>query len=260
MKILVCVKHVPDTEAKVKIGADGRSFDDAGVKMIVSPYDEFALEEALLLRDAAGGEVVVASAGKKAAEASLRQALAMGADRAVLIGDDALDRADALTRARALAALARTEAADLVFTGKYGVGADEGQVGPMLAEVLDLPHAAGVEHLEVQGTTFVAHRAVEGAIEVLEGSVPAVVTWNKTVHEPRYPTLKGIMAAKKKPLEVKSASDLGLDAAELSAAPRVVWEALELPPSRKAGRRIEGEPAEAAKELVRILREEARVL
>ena len=260
MKILVCVKHVPDTEAKVKIGADGRSFDDSGVKMIPSPYDEFALEEALLLRDAKGGEVVVACAGKKAAEASLRQALAMGADRAVLIQDDALDRADALTRARALAALARAEGPDLVFTGKYGVGSDEGQVGPMLAEVLDLPHAAGVEHFEPGDGTFTARRGVEGAVEVLEGSVPAVVTWDKTAHEPRYPTLKGIMAAKKKPLDVKSPADLGLDAAELAAGPRVVWESLELPPSRKAGRRIEGEPKEAAKELARILREEARVI
>src|SRR6185503_7254614 len=155
MKILVCVKHVPDTEAKVKIGADGRSFDDTGVKMVPSPYDEFALEEALLLRDAKGGEVVVACAGKKAAESSLRQALAMGADR--------------------------------VFAGKYGVGSDEGQVGPMLGEVLDLPHVAGVEHLEIGDGTFTAHRAVEGAVEVLEGSLPAVVTWDKTSHEPRYP-------------------------------------------------------------------------
>jgi electron transfer flavoprotein beta subunit len=260
MRILVCVKHVPDTETKVKVAADGKSLDESGVKMILSPYDEFALEEALLLRDAGGGEVVVACAGRKAAESSLRQALAMGADRAVLIQDDAFDRTDALVRAKALAALAKLVGPDLIFTGKYGVGSDEGQTGPMLAELLDLPHAAGVDHLEAKGPTFVARRSVEGAVEILEGSCPAVITWDKGEHEPRYPTLKGIMAAKKKPLEVKTPEEAGLDASELRGESRVVWESMELPPPRKAGRIVEGDAEQAAKELVRILREEAKVI
>src|SRR5262245_9709414 len=131
MKILVCIKHVPDTEAKIKVGPDGKSPDLSGVKMIVSPYDEFALEEALLIKEARGAaEVVVLGAGDEGAQASLRQALAMGADRAVHIQDAKASGADALTRARLLAAAIREEAPELVFTGKTGVGDDEGQVGP----------------------------------------------------------------------------------------------------------------------------------
>lgn len=258
MKILVCIKHVPDTETKVKVGGDGRSLDETGVKWIISPYDEFALEEALRLKEAAGsGEVVVVSAGREDAQASLRQGLAMGADRAVLVSDPSLDAADALTRAEALAAVARTETPDLIFAGKLGVGGDEGQTGPMLAELLDLPHAAAVFALEVTGSEIVARRTIEGAVEVLKGQLPAVVTWDKTDHEPRYASLKGIMAAKKKPLDVKTPGDLGV---VLPDAARVVRTALELPPARQAGRLIEGDPGDAARELVRLLREEAKVI
>ena len=261
MKILVCIKHVPDTETKVRVAPDGVSLDETGVKMIISPFDEFALEEALLLREAhGGGEVVLATVGRQAAQASLRQGLAMGADRAVLLADERLDRADALCRASALATIVRSESPDLTFLGKCGVGADEGLTGPMLAELLDLPHAAAVSSLELRGSSFLAHCEVEGGIEVLEGTLPGVVTWDKGHHEPRYASLKGIMAAKKKPLGIRSAEDLGLDPMELAAPPRVLWESLELLPARKAGRLIPGSAEEAVKELVRLLREEARVI
>jgi len=253
MKIVVCLKHVPDTEAKIKIGPDGKSPDLAGVKMIISPYDEYALEEALLLKDKdAGTEVVVLSGGDEGVAASLRQALAVGADRAIRVDAPSLAGADALARARALAEALREVGADLIFTGKTGVGDDEGQVGPMLGELLDLPHVGAAFALSVEGRRFVAHRGIEGAVEVVEGNLPAVIAWDKGDHPPRYASLKGIMAAKKKPLDVRASS--------AAAAPAVARESLELPPPRPAGRILPGDAAESARELARLLREEAKVI
>lgn len=257
MKILVCIKHVPDTEAKIKISATGKHPDLAGVKMIVSPYDEFALEEALLIKEGGGAtEVVVLGAGDEGAQASLRQALAMGADRAVHVQDASLGTADALTRARVLAAAIREEAPELVFTGKTGVGDDEGQVGPMLGELLDHPHASAVFELALAGPRFTAHRDIEGAVEIVEGELPAVIAWDKGEHTPRYPSLKGIMAAKKKPFAVRTVAELGV----APAGAFVVRESLELPPGRPAGRVLTGDASVAATELARLLREEAKVI
>jgi electron transfer flavoprotein beta subunit len=261
VKILVGVKHVPDTEAKVKVAADGVSLDETGVKMDISTYDEYALEEALRTREARGeGEVVLVSAGGDGAQTSLRKGLAMGADRAILVKDERYDRADGLARARALAAVARLESPGLILLGKYGVGTDESQTGPMLAELLDLPHALGVSEVEIGDDSFTAKREIEGAVEVLEGSLPAVITAEKGLNEPRYPALKGIMAAKRKPLDVKTPEELGLDPTELGEGARVVWEAMELPEPRAAGRIMDGDAAQAVAELVRALREEAKVI
>jgi electron transfer flavoprotein beta subunit len=226
--------------------------------MIVSPYDEFALEEALLIKEAAqgGAEVVVLGAGDESAQSSLRQALAMGADRAVHVQDTALSSADALTRARVLAAAIREETPDLVFTGKIGVGDDEGQVGPMLGELLDRPHVGAVFELALSGTRFTAHRDVEGAVEIVEGEFPAVIAWDKGAHQPRYPSLKGIMAAKKKTFAVRTPAELGV----AGLAPVVVRESMELPPGRPTGKLIDGDPAAAAAQLARLLREEAKVI
>jgi electron transfer flavoprotein beta subunit len=257
MKILVCIKHVPDTEAKIKVGSDGKNPDLAGVKMIVSPYDEFALEEALLIKDRdAATEIVVLGAGDDGAQGSLRQALAMGADRAIHVADASLPQADPLTRARVLAAAIREEAPDLVFTGKMGVGDDEGQVGPMLGELLDLPHAGGVVELAVTSGRFTAHRGIEGAVEIVEGELPAVIAWDKGKQQPRYPSLRGIMAAKKKPLAAKTPAGLGVT----PSGPFVVREAIELPPPRPPGRLLSGDAGEAATTLARLLREEAKVI
>jgi len=254
MKILVCIKHVPDTEAKIKIGPDGKHPDLAGVKMIVSPYDEYALEEALLLKEAgAASEVVVLGAGDDGASTSLRQALAMGADRAIHVKDAGLTATDALGRARALAGVIRAENADLVFTGKIGVGDDEGQVGPMLGALLDRPQVGSVFQLAIAEGAFTAHRGIEGAVEIVEGSLPAVISWDKGEHEPRYASLKGIMAAKKKPLDVVAP-------AEPPGERRVVRESIEMPPPRPTGRILEGTPQEAAKTLARLLRDEAKVI
>jgi electron transfer flavoprotein beta subunit len=257
MKIVVCVKHVPDTEARIKIAADGKGPDLSGVKMIISPYDEYALEEALRLRESlAASEVVVLAAGGDEVGASLRQALAVGADRAVHVHEPALSAADPLARARALAAALRAEAPDLVFTGKTGVGDDQGQVGPMLAELLDLPHVGGATKVKVDGGRLTAWREIEGAVEIMEGALPALVAWDKGEHEPRYASLKGIMAAKKKPLDVRKASDLGVT----DVKPLVVRESMELPPARPAGRILTGDAEAAARELARLLHVEAKVI
>jgi electron transfer flavoprotein beta subunit len=262
MKILVGIKHVPDTETKIKIGADGVAIDQAAVsKWVISPFDEYALEQALLFREAAGeGEVVLVCAGRQVAQQTLRQGLAMGADRAVLIQDERFDLADGLTRAKAVAAVAREEEPELALFGKYGVGTDEVQTGPMVAELLDWPHVSSVSKLELAGGRFTAEHGIEGAVEVLEGSLPAVITCEKGLNEPRYPSLKGIMQAKKKPITTKQPSDVGIEDAELGTEKMLVWESLELPTERGGGKLIDGDPEEAARELVRLLHEEAKVI
>ncbi len=249
MKIFVCMKRVPDTEARLKIAADGKSVDTAGVKFIISPYDEFALETALRLKEAAGsGEVVAVSVGEAVAAEQLRSALAMGADRAVLLkGTPSLD---GLSTARALAAELKDAGADLVLTGMKAVDDDQQQVAPMLAYMLGMPAVTVVAKLEVANGAVVAHREVEGGTEIVEAPLPAVVSITKGEFEVRYPSLKGIMAAKKKPLEEKDA--------QLGDA-RIQVASLAPPPDRPPGR-IVGEGADAVPELVRLLREEAKVL
>lgn len=261
MNILVAIKHVPDTETKFKVAADGRGLDPGAVtKWIVSPYDEYALEQALQFREAGGGEVTLVCCGPKEAQATLRQGLAMGADRGVLVEHEGFDRADALVRARALAAVAGEGAYDLVLAGKYGVGTDEGQTGPMLAELLGWPHVSAVCGLEVADGAFTARREIEAGVEVHEGKLPAVISCDKGLNEPRYPSLKGIMQAKRKELATLTPQELGLDADRLTQDGRLVWESVELPPERSAGRTIEGSPEEAARELVRLLHEESKVI
>src|SRR6266550_2231780 len=206
MKLAVCIKRVPDSETRVKIAADGKSLDEAGVKFILNPYDEFAVEEALRQREKAGaGEVVVIALGPPAAQETIRTALAMGADRGVLL-QTAGFHVDGLETAKALAAELKNGAFDLILFGKMAIDDYNHQVGPMVAELLDLPCVTTVAHLEIAGGKGTAEREIEGGIEVVEFPLPAVLTTDKGLNEPRYPALKGIMAAKKKPLEVKPTS------------------------------------------------------
>jgi electron transfer flavoprotein beta subunit len=250
MKIAVCIKRVPDTESRIKPAADGKSLDEAGVKFILNPYDEFAVEEALQRKEKAGsGEVVVIALGAAAAQETIRTALAMGADRGVLLQTDGIP-ADGLEVAKALAAELRSGGFDLILFGKVAIDDANHQVGPMVGELLDLPCVTAVAHLTIEGTVGEAEREIEGGIEVVTFQLPAVLTADKGLNEPRYPALKGIMAAKKKPLEVKPVS-LGAGGLELLA--------MALPSERAAGR-IVGEGAAAVPELVRLLREEAKVL
>ncbi len=250
MKIAVCIKRVPDTETRIRIGADGVSIDESGVKFVVNPYDEFAIEEALQRREkAGGGEVVVIALGTDAAQETIRGALAMGADRGVLLKADRIP-ADALAVAKALAAELKDGGYDLVLFGKLAVDDYNHAVGPMVAELLGLPCVTAVAKLELEGAKGVAEREVEGGVEVVEFGLPAVLTVDKGLNTPRYPALKGIMAAKKKPIESKPAA-LGEARAGVTT--------LGLPPERKAGR-ILGEGADVVPELVRLLRTEAKVL
>jgi electron transfer flavoprotein beta subunit len=250
MKIAVCIKRVADSETRVKIGADGKRLDEAGVKFGINPYDEFAVEEALRRKEKAGaGEVVVFSLGPAAAQETIRTALAMGADRGVLLQTDAIP-ADGFEIAKALAAALKDGGWDLILFGKMAIDDYNHQVGPMVAELLGLPCVTAVAHLEIDGAKGVAEREIEGGIEVVEFPLPAVLTADKGLNEPRYPALKGIMAAKKKLLETKPVQ-LGAGALEVVS--------LSLPPDRKEGR-IVGEGPAAVPELIRLLREEAKVL
>jgi electron transfer flavoprotein beta subunit len=250
VKIAVCIKRVPDTESRIRIGGDGTAIDQTGVKYILNPFDEFAVEEALQRREKAGaGEVVIVTLGFDVAQETIRTALAMGADRGVLLRTDAIP-ADGLAVAKALAAELKDGGYDLILFGKIAVDDSNHQVGTMVAELLGLPCVTSASRLEIAEGKLVGEREVEGGIEVVECALPAVVTTEKGLNNPRYPALKGIMAAKKKPIEVKAAA-LG--------AVRMRVTSLTLPPERKEGRII-GEGAAAATELVRLLRQEAKVL
>ena len=250
MKIAVCIKRVPDSETRVKVAGDGASLDEAGVKFILNPYDEFAVEEALRRKEQDGaGEVVVLSLGPAAAQETIRTALAMGADRGVLLQTDRVP-ADGLVVARALAAELKDGGFDLVLFGKIAIDDSGHQVGPMVAELLGVPCVTAVSKLEIAGGSGTAEREVEGGLEVVEFPLPAVITADKGLNEPRLPALKGIMAAKKKPLDVKPLQGSPAGVAVLQ---------MTLPPERQAGK-IVGEGAAAVPELVRLLREEAKVL
>jgi electron transfer flavoprotein beta subunit len=250
VKIAVCVKRVPDTEARIKLSAGGTAIDESGVKFVLNPYDEFAVEEALRRKEAAGaGEVVVYSVGGDAAQETIRTALAMGADRGVLLKADRLP-SDPLPAARALADALRSETFDLILFGKLAVDDYHHGTGLMVAELLGLPAVSAVSHLALEAGKGTAQREIEGGLEVVEFPLPAVITVEKGLNEPRYPALKGIMAAKKKPLEVKPVTldGAGLESVELA-----------YPAERKAGR-IVGEGADAVPALVAALRTEAKVL
>ncbi|MFI5371108.1 MAG: electron transfer flavoprotein subunit beta/FixA family protein [Candidatus Eisenbacteria bacterium] len=247
---LVCIKQVADTETRVKVAADGRSIDPAGVTWIMNPYDEFALEQALRVKEKLGaGEVVALSLGGAGVLTTLRNALAIGADRGLHLKSDAT-QPDALQVARAIAAAAKDLGAQIVWFGKQAVDDDAGQVGPMVAELLGLPCVTVVAAMELDGTTVKVEREIEGGREVVETRLPCVLTADKGLNEPRYASLKGIMAAKKKPVEEKPA-DLG------DANLEVV--SMTLPAARAAGRVI-GEGVAAVPELVRLLRDEAKVI
>jgi electron transfer flavoprotein beta subunit len=259
MKIAVCIKQVPDTETRIRVAPEGKAILESDVNWVVSPYDEFAIEEALRIKEKqGGGEVVVLTVGPDRAQSALRNALAMGADAAVHLKDPLFEATDAAGVARALAAAIKPLGADLVLVGHLGVGGDNAQVPAMVAELLDLPQVTMAVKIALEDGRATVEREIEGAHEVWETSLPAVISAQKGLNEPRYASLKGIMAAKKKTIEARDAAALGLSAADLAPRTRVV--ALELPPARPAVRMIEGDADMQVKELLRVLREEAKVL
>jgi len=251
MDIVVCVKRVAATDTAIKIGADGTSIDPEGVEFVLNPYDEFAVEQALLLKEQAGsGSVTVITYGPKDAQKELRSCLAMGADKAVVIEADGWVF-DSLQAASAVAAEIRKNPCDLVFVGKQAVDSDNNQFGPRLARMLDMGSVTEVNKLEFEGGTLTAERNIEGAREVVTCKTPAVVSCEKGLNSPRSANLKGIMAAKKKPLETVAAEgDLPVGFKAVS---------LTLPPPRAEGR-ILGEGAAAVPALIEALKNEAKVL
>ncbi len=259
MNCIVCVASVPDTASVIKVGGDGKNIDDAGIKWIVSPYDEYALEEALQITEAQGGEVTVVTYGPATAEPALRDCLARGAHQAVHVLGGEKTLGDSFTIAKVLAAVIKDREYGLVLCGVKGSGTDCSQVGQMLAQILDIPHVANVIELEVGDASLTGGRDVEGGREVVESPLPALVTCQKGLNEPRYAALKGIMAAKKKPVEKIEVASLGI---EEGADPFYVVTSLTLPPEKSAGVMIKGEddPSAAAAELVKLLRDEAKAI
>jgi len=260
MNILVFVKRVPDTESRIRIQHETRTIAEDGLNFVISPYDEYAVEEALRLKEAKGGTVRVVSVGKDEAAAVLRKCLAMGADEAFLVKDDRPETYDGLRTARIIARAVERKLgpADLLLFGKQSVGADNGQVPAMVAELLGLPQATVVTKLEVDGASATAFREIEGGLEKVALSLPAVISAQKGLNEPRYETLKGIMAAKKKPVPAITLEELGLGPGDL--APMVEPTGLDVPAGRQAGKILTGDPAETARELARLLRDEAKLI
>ena len=260
MKILVAVKQVPDTATQVKISAsDPKAIDTAGITWIVSPYDEFAVEEALRIKEKRGqGEVVAVSLGPDRVKEALRSCLAMGCDRAIHLNDPSWADIDTLTTARALAAVVKQEAPQLVLCGRQAIDDDMGAMTAQLAEVLGWPSAYWImeETVDGDGKTVRAARQVEGGLEIFDLPLPAVLAAQKGLNEPRYPTLKGIMGAKKKEIKDLKAADLGLGGDK----PQLSTVALEALPARPPGRIIPGEVKDSVKELVRALREDAKAI
>ncbi|MEX2105144.1 MAG: electron transfer flavoprotein subunit beta/FixA family protein [Bacilli bacterium] len=255
MNIVVCLKQTFDTEERIVI-KDNRISED-GVEFVINPYDEYAVEEAIKLRDEHGGEVTVVTIGPERAEQALRTALAMGADKAVIVDDESLF-GDEYTAATVLAAVIKKVEFDIILCGNVAVDDGSGQVGPRLAEALNIPHITTITKLEVEGSNVRVERDVEGDSEIITATLPILVTAQQGLNEPRYPSLPGIMKAKKKPMDRYSASDLGLDAGSVKAK----TEQLDvfLPPKKESGRIFQGDLSSQVKELGQLLHNEAKVL
>jgi electron transfer flavoprotein beta subunit len=248
MKIAVCISHVPDTATKIIIGANGKTIDQNGVTHIINPYDEYAIEEALKTKEKFGGDVTVISLGKEANKETIKKALAMGVDNGILLKDEN-DR-DSLGIAKALSEEIKSLRSEIVFFGKQSVDYDNSIVGQLTAELLNYNCISVVVDLKLDGNKVIAEREIEGGREIVETSLPVVITAQKGLNEPRYASLKGIMAAKKKVIEEKPA-----------AASEATVEVIKMkkPPMKQAGRII-GTDKTAVPELVRLLNEEAKVI
>lgn len=262
MNSIVCLKEVPDTEARIEV-RNGKIVEE-GIQYVVNPYDEFALEEALKWQETYGGKVTIVSLGPERARESILKGLAMGADEVYQLAEDAFQGGDSFATAKALAAAVKKLGQyDAVFCGRQAVDDDNAAVGVMLAELLNVPHVGMITKLEVAAdcTSARAEREIEGGKEVVETSLPAVFTAQKGLNEPRYPSFRGIRQARTKPFTTWSVADVGLDPGSVGAAgSQVTIVEMMPPPDRPPGRIIKGEPPEVAKEVVRLLREEAKVI
>ncbi|OLO28669.1 electron transfer flavoprotein subunit beta [Alkalihalophilus pseudofirmus] len=256
MNIFVIMKRTFDTEEKITVS--GGQIDDSGAEFIINPYDEYAIEEAILLRDEHGGEVTVVTVGTEESEKELRTALAMGADKAVLIDSEDVEETDQFTTASLLVTYLKDQEIDIILGGNVAVDGGSGQVGPRVAEMLGMPSVTTITELTIDGNTATIVRDVEGDEETVEVSLPVLVTATQGLNEPRYPSLPGIMKAKKKPLETLDLDDLDLEEEDVEAKTKTVE--ILLPPQKQAGKVLEGEMDAQVKELVSLLKSEAKVI
>ena len=257
MNLYVLLKRTFDTEEKITISRNAISED--GAEFIINPYDEYGVEEAIQIRDSQGGEVTVISVGGEEAEKQLRTALAMGADKAVLINiEDELETGDEYSTARIVAQYLKDKDADLIFAGNVAIDGGSGQVGPRVADLLDIPYVTTITKIQVDGEIVSIVRDVEGDSEKIETTLPLLVTAQQGLNEPRYPSLPGIMKAKKKPLEELELDDLNLEEDDVEAKTKTIE--VYLPPKKEAGRVLDGELKDQVKELVKLLFSEAKVI
>ncbi len=249
MNIFVCVSHVPDTTTKVQVGGDGKAIDPAGVTYILNPYDEYAVEAGLQLKEARGGEVTIVCVGPDAVKETIRKGLAMGADKGLHVV--AAEPRDSFGTAKAIADALKDRAADVVFCGRQSIDYDGWQMSGLLGEMLSIPSVSVAAKLDIaEDGSFTAERDIEGGQETITSKLPAVISAQKGLNEPRYPKLQGIMQAKRKPIE---------DVEPVPYENRVEVLEMSKPPIKEAGK-IVGEGPDAVKELVRLLHEEAKVI
>jgi electron transfer flavoprotein beta subunit len=256
MNIFVIMKRTFDTEEKITI--NNGQIDEGGAEFIINPYDEYAIEEAIVLRGNQGGEITVVTVGDEEAEKELRTALAMGADKAVLIDSEDLDELDQFTVATLLATYLQKQDYDIILGGNVAVDGGSGQVGPSVAQILSIPQVTTITNLEIADGKATIVRDVEGDEETVEVSLPVLVTAQQGLNEPRYPSLPGIMKAKKKPLETLDLDDLDLE--EEDVEPKTATIEVFLPPAKQAGKVLEGDAPSQVKELVSLLKSEAKVI
>jgi electron transfer flavoprotein beta subunit len=258
MKIAVLIKRVPDTASVIKIGGDNKSIVTDNLKYVLSPYDEHAVEEAVKIKESSEAEVVVVSAGGEENKETIRVALAMGADRGILVKDEALNSASSKGISKALAAAVKTETPDLVFAGKQAVDDDAAQVPERVGEILGLPHVSVITRLELKDKTAVVDRDVEGGKYTIEVELPTLFTMEKAINTPRYPALPNIMKAKKKEIKEVDLSGLGLLADDVKAG--ISIEGLSTPKQERKNKMLEGDKQQVVQELIRILKEDEKVL
>ena len=249
MKIAVCIKQVPDTETKIKISDDKKWIKEDEINYILNPYDELAVEEGLRFKEENGGDVTIISLGPERIGSTIRSALAMGADNAIHIKSEK-NPLDPIVVAKALAEVLKDGNYDVILTGKQAIDDDHAQMAALLSEIIDLPAITVVTKLELENNTLIAHRQIEGGFEKVECPLPVIISAQRGLNEPRYASLKGIMAAKRIPIDEKNVN-LTADKIEILE--------INYPPEKPPGK-IVGEGSEAVPELIRLLRQEAKVI
>ncbi|MFP4370120.1 MAG: electron transfer flavoprotein subunit beta/FixA family protein [Bacteroidota bacterium] len=248
MNILVCVSRVPDTATKIMIADDGKSINTQGVKYIINPYDEFALEEAIRLKEKNGGTVTAVTVGPEKSQDVLRTALAMGVDKAIIVKAD--EGFDSYFAAENLNAVVSEVNPDIIFLGRQSVDYDSWQMASMLGEMAGMPSISVVSKLDIEGNKVTAERDIEGGKEIVETTLPCLISTQKGLNEPRYPKLPDIMKAKSKPIDVKDPAGSGSRTTVLS---------MEIPSKQRSGK-ILGDSESDINELVRLLHEESKVI